>query len=100
MPTVRQSGSGTRVIIQGYESFAEMSQEERVWNCYMHACIMFVNRKQVTNSSLRLRFGLENRDSNTVMVSRVIKAAVDKKLIKPLKADAPPRKMCYIPFWA
>jgi hypothetical protein len=47
-----------------------------------------------------LRFGLENRDSNTVMVSRVIKAAVDKKLIKPLKADAPPRKMCYIPFWA
>jgi hypothetical protein len=88
------------VIIQGYESFAEMSQEERVWNCYMHACITFVNRKQVTNSSLRLRFGLENRDSNTVMVSRVIKAAVDKKLIKPLKADAPPRKMCYIPFWA
>ena len=100
VPTVRQSGSGTRVIIQGYASFAEMSQEERVWNCYMHACIMFVNRKQVTNSSLRLRFGLENRDSNTVMVSRVIKAAVDKKLIKPLKADAPPRKMCYIPFWA
>ena len=100
VPTVRQSGSGTRVIIQGYASFAEMSQEERVWNCYMHACIMFVNRKQVTNSSLRSRFGLENRDSNTVMVSRVIRAAVDEKLIKPLKADAPPRKMCYVPFWA
>ncbi len=100
VPTIRQSGSGTRVIIQGYASFAEMSQEERVWNCYMHACIMFVNRKCLTNSSLRSRFGLENKDSNAVMVSRVIRAAIDGKLIKPLRADAPPRKMCYVPFWA
>lgn len=100
VPTIRQSNSGTRVIIQGYSSFSEMSPEERVWNCYMHACIMFVNRKQITNSTLRSRFGLENKDSNTVMVSRVIRAAVADNLIKPLKADAPPRKMCYIPFWA
>lgn len=100
VPTIRQSGSGTRVIMQGYASFSEMSPEERVWNCYMHACIMFVNRKHLTNSSLRSRFGLESRDSNTVMVSRVIRAAVSENLIKPLNADAPPRKMCYVPFWA
>jgi len=100
VPTIRQSGSGTRVIMQGYAPFADMTPEERVWNCYMHACIMFMNHKQLTNSSLRTRFGLEHKDSNSVMVSRVIKAAVGKGLIKPSKSDSAPRNRSYVPFWA
>ncbi len=100
VPTIKQSGYGTRVIMQGYAPFTDMTSEERVWNCYMHACIMFVNRKHLTNSTLRARFGLENTSSNTVMVSRVIKAAVGEGLIKPMKEDAAPRNMRYVPFWA
>lgn len=100
VPTIKQSGYGTRVIMRGYAPFMDMTAEERVWNCYMHACIMFVNQKQLTNSTLRARFGLEGTGSNTVMVSRVIKAAVGKRLIKPMNEDAAPRNMRYVPFWA
>ncbi len=100
VPTIEQSGYGTRVIMRGYAPFADMTVEERVWNCYMHACIMFVNRKQLTNSTLRARFGLESTSSNMVMVSRVIKAAVGEGLIKPMNEDAAPRNMRYVPFWA
>ncbi len=100
VPTIRQSEFGTRVIMQGYAPFADMTPDERTWNCYMHACIMFVGHKQLTNTSLRTRFGLEHTDSNTVVVSRVIKATVDKGLIKLSNADASPRNRSYVPFWA
>jgi len=100
VPIIRQSATGTRVIMQGYAPFVEMDQDERVWNCYMHACIMFVNRKRITNSSLRERFGLEHNNSNSVIVSRVIKMAIEKGLIKPVNPSAAPRKMSYEPSWA
>ncbi len=100
VPIIRPSEFGTRVIMQGYAPFSDMALDERIWNCYMHACIMFMGHKQLTNSSLRMRFGLEHTNSNTVLVSRLIKATVDKGLIKPSKSDSAPRNRSYVPFWA
>lgn len=65
---------------------------------YLHACIKYVQGEQLTNSTLRERFGL--KESSSGSVSRLIKEAVGFKLIKPLDSDTAPRYMKYIPFWA
>ncbi len=52
----------------------------------------------MTNSSLRNRFGLP--ENNSASISRLIKEALAKKLIKPFDATTAPRYMKYIPIWA
>ena len=52
----------------------------------------------LTNTSLRQRFGL--KVSSSGMVSRIIRDAVEKKLIRPFDPDTAPRYMKYIPIWA
>lgn len=52
----------------------------------------------LTNSSFRERFGL--KESSAGSVSRLIKEAVDKQIIKPIDPDTAPRYMKYIPIWA
>ena len=63
-----------------------------------HACIKHVQGEYLTNSSLRERFGV--KESSAASISRIIKEAVVKKLIKPLDPDTAPRYMKYIPVWA
>ena len=52
----------------------------------------------MTNSSLRERFGLES--TSAASISRLIKEAVNAKLIKPLDPTTSNRYMKYIPAWA
>ena len=59
---------------------------------------MHVQGDYLTNSSLRLRFGL--KESSAGSVSRLIKDAVEKGIIKPLDPDTAPRYMKYLPIWA
>ena len=87
-----------RVILFSMRDFSEIDLEDKLWACYMHACIRFVEGKQMNNTSLRERFGLEN--SAAPQVSRLIKAAIEQRLIKPLDPDTAPRYMRYIPIWA
>lgn len=52
----------------------------------------------MTNSSLRERFGLKKSSSGTI--SRLIKEAIAKGLVKAVDPDTAPRYMKYIPIWA
>lgn len=88
----------TKVTFFEKISYSNMSENDRLWSCYMHACIMYIQSSQLTNSSLRKRFGMPASSAGSV--SRLIKLAVDKKLIKPLVPLTAPRYMKYIPFWA
>ena len=78
--------------------FASIPGEDRLRACYLHACIKYVQGEQLSNSSLRGRFGLPVTSSGSI--SRLIKEAVHQKLIKPLDANTAPKHMKYIPFWA
>ncbi|NTW04973.1 MAG: transcriptional regulator [Peptococcaceae bacterium] len=78
--------------------FSTIPNEDRLWACYLHACIKHVQGEQLTNSSLRKRFGLKESSSGTA--SRLIRDAVDNELIKPLDPTTAPRHMKYIPVWA
>lgn len=82
-----------------YNLDAIISVGYRVSACYQHCVLQYVLRKQMTNQSLRERFGLSESSSNTV--SQIINAATDQKLIK-MDPNAPDsrRYARYIPYWA
>lgn len=97
-PVFEVSEEHTRVTLYSYKPFNEMEKEEKRHACYLHACLKYVSKDYLTNSSLRQRFGLDDKGSSTA--SRIIKDAVEAKKVKPLDPNTAPRYMKYIPFWA
>lgn len=97
-PKIELFEESTRVTLFAEVPFSSISIEDKLWACYLHACIKHVQGEQLTNSSLRARFGL--KDSSSGSVSRLIKEAVELGLIKPLDPTTAPRYMKYIPSWA
>lgn len=89
----------TTVVLYGPRSFKKMDRVERIRACYQHCALQWVLRRQMTNQSLRERFGLSDSSTNTV--SQIITAAMEANLIK-LDPNAPTsRKYArYLPIWA
>lgn len=100
VPTVYSDDNGTRVVLAAPTAYTDMSTDERLWNCYMHACFCFSKGGFLTNTSLRNRFGLERNNSNMVQMSYLIKEAKSRNLIKVVDETTSPRMFRYIPFWA
>lgn len=89
----------TTVVIHGPRSFRDMDGSDRVRACYQHCVLQYVLRRQMTNQSLRERFGLSEGSSNTV--SQIITATIEQGLVKndPNAPDSR-RYARYIPAWA
>ena len=89
----------TIAVIYGPRKFRDMSGSDRVRACYQHCVLQWVLRKQMTNQSLRKRFGVSEGSSNTI--SQIIAAAVEQGLVKN-DPNAPDSKRYarYIPAWA
>ncbi len=96
-PRINLYQESTKITMFSEIPFTNLSPEDKLWSCYLHACIKQVQGEQLTNKSLRERFGL--KESSSASVSRLIKEAVENKLIKPLDPDTAPRYMKYIPVW-
>lgn len=88
----------TRTTLFARKSLADMSKSERMRACYLHACLKYVQRDYLTNTSIRERFGVEEK--NRSMASRLIRDALEEGFIIAHIPDAPPKHMKYIPFWA
>jgi predicted HTH transcriptional regulator len=88
----------TRVVLFSYRALSDMGKEDRVWACYLHACLKYVQRDYLTNTSLRERLGIE--EHNRAVASRVIRDAVAAGLIAPHDPGAGPKYMKYVPAWA
>lgn len=88
----------TRAVLFAHKPLSAMAKADRVRACYLHACLCYVTRKEMTNSTLRARFGVEEQNRSTV--SRLIREAVDAEAIVPADPDAAPKLMRYLPFWA
>ena len=97
-PKIELFEDSMRVTLYAEIPFSNISLEDKIWACYLHACIKHVEGEQLTNSSLRERFGL--KDSSAGSISRLIKEAVAVGVIKPLDPTTAPRYMKYIPSWA
>lgn len=97
-PRIDLYNESTRVTFFSKISFSNIPAEEKLWSCYIHACVLFVQGMRLTNSALRERFGLEVSSSGSV--SRLIKEALTRGLLKPFDSNTAPRYMSYIPGWA
>lgn len=96
-PNIRIYDENTKVTLFSKMDFFDMPTEDKLWACYMHACIKYIQNEFLTNSSLRERFGLEEHSSASI--SRLIKDACDKHYIKKLE-DTAPKHSKYVPIWA
>lgn len=56
-----------------------------------------VSNEQMTNSSLRERFGVEQK--NYATVSRIIRDTVKEGLVRPVDPKTSRKYMKYVPFW-
>lgn len=76
---------------------ADIDKNERVRACYQHACLRYVSNEKMNNQSLRARLGIE--DKNYPMASRIIKDALEARVIKEENPDGGSRHN-YVPYWA
>ena len=98
-PEFRTDDIRTTVALFSYKNFSAMSREERIRACYQHCCLLHVSRQSMTNTTLRRRFGLVDRQVATA--SNIIAATRQKGLIKPQNQSqvASTRYAAYMPFW-
>ena len=66
----------TKITLYSFIPFNKISQDEKIWACYVHACLKQAEGEQLTNSSLRSRFGVP--ESNKYAISRLIATVVKK----------------------
>jgi predicted HTH transcriptional regulator len=97
-PRITEYPNATRITMIERKPYRDMTVEERLWTCYIHACYRQTIGRHLTNTSLRERLNLP--ESSKAMTSRLIKKAVDKGLIKRYDKDAGSRNISYIPYWA
>lgn len=97
-PLFEKAPGFTRVVLFAPRPLAEMDKEERIRACYWHACLKYVQREVVTNTTIRERFGISTANSATA--SRLLKEAVQSGLIVPYDPDAARKQMKYLPWWA
>jgi len=97
-PLFETSGDNTTAVLFAHKSLDKMDKSDRIRACYMHACLKYVNREYMTNSTLRERLGIETK--NSAKASRYIKEALESGLIVLQDEKAAPKMRKYVPFWA
>ena len=98
-PLFEVVGDHTRAVLFAHSSFAAMDKADRIRACYLHACLQHVQRKRLTNTSLRDRFGVDKK--NSAQISRVIGDTIQAGLVHSYNPDSESRRHAsYVPFWA
>jgi predicted HTH transcriptional regulator len=87
-----------KVIIFAPLKFEDMDKDDRIRATYQHCSLKFLNQEYMTNSTLRKRFGLQDKQHSKV--SKVISDTLERKLIKPADPENKSTKhIKYIPFY-
>lgn len=80
-------GENFKVVLCARKAFKDYSSQEKEQICYQHCVLKHVNRKPMTNATLRERFGIEAKNSS--QISRIIKDALSKNATrKPVRVCA------------
>lgn len=97
-PLVEVTDAHTKVVMFAPKPLKDMERDDRIRAVYVHACLKYVNREPMTNTSVRRRFGISDR--NSAQASRLIRDAVEAGVIVPYDPTVGPRALRYIPMWA
>lgn len=87
-----------QVTLYAPRKFADMSQEERIEACYQHAVLQYFSSQTLTNTTLRTRFKVSERQRN--QITNLIGEAVEAGRIKRKDSTAGNKFSEYIPYWA
>lgn len=88
-----------KVTLYSPRTFAKMSAHERLEACYQHAVLKYYSDSAMTNTTLRERLKMPEKQRS--MVSVLIQEAIDQRLVKPANPASTSRKFAeYVPFWA
>lgn len=88
----------TKATLFAPRNLNDMDAQERIRACYQHACLRLVSGSRMTNTSMRQRFGIEER--NAAKASRIIAETLSAGLIKPFDPKQGKKYASYLPFWA
>jgi predicted HTH transcriptional regulator len=97
-PLFEEKIEHTVAVLFSHKEFSELNKDERIRACYWHACLQYVNRQDMTNGTLRDRFGLDS--SKGPQISRIITGALESKLIKKASDSEAKSEAKYQPYWA
>jgi len=101
LPPVKfeKSESHTRVILFPPKKLSEMTKAEKVRACYQHASLLYEDKKELNNQTVRERFGIDK--NNSAAASRIIMDTFEAGLIKLSDPEMTSKKYAtYIPFYA
>lgn len=97
-PVFEVPDDNTLAVLFAHKPFSKMSKKEKIHACYLHACLRRVKREFLTNSSVRERFGIE--DKNKASASRIIRDTIEAGLIRHDDPENESHKYArYVPFW-
>lgn len=97
-PIFETAEGSTRAVLFAHKALKDMDRADRSRACYLHACLRYVERDPMTNSTLRKRFGIAEK--NSAMASRIIREAMEDNLVKPYDPEQGKKYAKYLPFWA
>ncbi|MDD2364829.1 MAG: ATP-binding protein [Desulfuromonadaceae bacterium] len=98
-PDFRVGEVRTSAVLFAHKDFELMDKADRTRASYQHCCLRYVMNEKMTNQSLRERFKLSEKKSESV--SRAIRDSIEAGKIKVSDPDATSlRYRSYIPFWA
>lgn len=89
---------GTKVVLYTHIDYADLTREQKLWACYLHACVLQMDNKSVTNATLRERFGLDAKSASSI--SRLLAEAVKQNLLKLVDESVGSKAKRYVPYWA
>ena len=98
-PDFRVGETRTSVVLFAHKDFEDMDRNDRVRATYQHCCLRYVMNEKMSNQSLRERFKLSEK--KTESVSRAIRDTIEAGKIKPADPEQSSlRYRSYLPFWA
>jgi ATP-dependent DNA helicase RecG len=97
-PLFEETAEHTRIVLFAHRALTDMGKEDKIRAAYLHACLKYVQRDFMSNTSLRARFSIDPK--NSALASRIIKEALGARKIKPYGDASSRRYMKYVPWWA
>jgi len=97
-PVFRVTNGYTISILFAHKELREMNRKDKIWACYLHASLRYIQNNFMTNTSLRDRFGIEVK--NRSMVSKIINETLKAGKIVIYDESVGTKAREYIPWWA
>lgn len=97
-PTITTTNDTTNVTLSPHRVLADMTYAERMWSIYIYTCLLWSNKKYLTNALVRELFDIP--ESSKSMASLLINQAQKEKLITVFDENVGVRSRKYMPAYA